>query len=542
MIGGGSGLACGCRIRFGQVGISLASTLIVKGLLPKLMEVIGTGSGTPAYRSRLYAILLLLSQLERDTTLALAEIPTDSRFRQAIRDAGSNPGPSTIDALTVTAVQYSHLRSGFAGVVDACHLAIIDNLREGGPILVPALWQRGYFIIEAPMVRRSGFDTVTVILAGRTFTLVVAPTAFAAGDAWQPIIAALCSGLDNAPPPPPISSGGGGAPPAPPAPPPPPPPPLTPAPIVFVSNETNANNDVFRINRDGTGKTQLTQDASADIRPVISPDGTRIAFLKTTLGATNLCVINANGTGFQQLALASPVTLTGSPSWSNDGTRIAYVSNQAGIDHISVYDLATPGSTQLTNNPAGEHSPRWSPNGLWIAFVSTRSGSGDIYRIKPDGTGEVQVTTDAQPDLQPCWSPDSVWISFVNKRDGHDNIFRIRANGTGEMHVTTGPGQNRSPVCSPDGVKTVYVSDRDGNEEIYVVDAGGISPFGTGGETRLTNNAVADNRPCWTADSTMIVFVSMRNGTLDIFRMNADGTNQTAVTTGLPAESDPQAR
>src|SRR5688500_1086579 len=65
--------------------------------------------------------------------------------------------------------------------------------------------------------------------------------------------------------------------------------------IVFTSDRT-VSFEIFVMNPDGTGLTQLTDDPGEDREPAWSPDGTRIVFTRVVDGDAEIFVMNADGT------------------------------------------------------------------------------------------------------------------------------------------------------------------------------------------------------------------------------------------------------
>src|SRR5256712_9672565 len=258
--------------------------------------------------------------------------------------------------------------------------------------------------------------------------------------------------------------------------------------IAFHSNR-DGDFDIYVMNADGSGVTQVTHNTINEFDPIWSPNGQQIAFGRISgCCAAAVVVINADGSGERVLAD------NGFPgAWSPDGRQIAFSRNG------DVYVMNVDGSavTQLTHD--GTASPTaWSPNGKQIAFTSFRSGNSDIYVMNTDGSGVIQLTDDPATDFgdRAGWSPDGRRFVFSSTRDGGDiDIFVMNADGTGVTQLTHNDFiADDDPVWSPAGKQIAFHSTRDGgDEDIIVMNADGT------GVTQLTcNDGIFDVVPVWT--------------------------------------------
>jgi pSer/pThr/pTyr-binding forkhead associated (FHA) protein len=80
-------------------------------------------------------------------------------------------------------------------------------------------------------------------------------------------------------------------------------------------------------NLDGSFPLQLTQDPG-DTNPAVSPDGQSVAFMSFRGGNWDVYKVNVDGTGLTQLT--TDTADDGLPAWSPDGQMIAFVSNRDG--------------------------------------------------------------------------------------------------------------------------------------------------------------------------------------------------------------------
>ncbi len=132
----------------------------------------------------------------------------------------------------------------------------------------------------------------------------------------------------------------------------------------------NGDGEIFVVNSDGTGLTQLTYNMRSIYHPSISGDGTKIAFYSEVDGDWEIFLVTFDGSSW-----SSPIQLTYntvpdiSPSISGDGSKIAF-SSDLNDREIFVVNSDGTGLTQLTHNNEYEYdsSPSISGDGSKIAF------------------------------------------------------------------------------------------------------------------------------------------------------------------------------
>jgi Tol biopolymer transport system component len=232
---------------------------------------------------------------------------------------------------------------------------------------------------------------------------------------------------------------------------------------IAFDSDRSGNYDIYIMNADGAGLVQLTDHASQDVFPVWSPDGARLAFvsLRDEPDPENcdpcnweIYVMQANGSG--QTNLTQHLDEDFSPAWSPDGGRIAFDSNRDGSYNIHVMNSDGSGVTNLTKDPGGNGNPAWSnvnpawsPDGARIAFTTLRHEpdpytcdpcNWELYTMRADGSLPSRLTTNDADDDHPAWSPDGARIAFVSWRDGNAEVYVMQANGGGPINLTNDPG------------------------------------------------------------------------------------------------------
>jgi len=150
---------------------------------------------------------------------------------------------------------------------------------------------------------------------------------------------------------------------------------------------------------DGTDLRQVTSGATGCYEPYYSPDGTKIVYEMDA----NIYVINANGTGQTQLTNDAN---NGEPQWTPDGSKIVFRSSRSGAWQVHIMDADGSNERQVTHSAGPNWEPTVSIDGKRIAFTSERvnpAHASDIYVINIDGTGETRLTDTSTWNLEPSW-------------------------------------------------------------------------------------------------------------------------------------------
>ena len=219
--------------------------------------------------------------------------------------------------------------------------------------------------------------------------------------------------------------------------------------IAFSAFAEQSRAEIFVVDRDGGTPTRLTNALEGSSEAVWSPDGTKIAFVRSSgQGVTyDVWVMNADGTNQVNLTADASASIDNRmPTWSPDSKSIAFARsenvafNDPGPFGIWVMN-ASDGSGKRRLVPGGYFDlwPSWSPDGQRIAFVRHDAAHGaDLTIVNVDGTGLRRI---AVPDYDesPVWSPDGALIAFANRDPvlGRMEIYTVRADGSDVRRRTT---------------------------------------------------------------------------------------------------------
>lgn len=191
--------------------------------------------------------------------------------------------------------------------------------------------------------------------------------------------------------------------------------------------------------------------------PAWSPSRSQIAFQYNLVNKAypgglgvdaGIWIVNANGSGLRQVTQRTPSTAWDSgASWSPDGQRLAFVRSDLKGDADAIFTVNRDGSDeqQLTSwQLGGGDRTDWSPDGQWILFrVQSQDGASNLYEVHPDGRDLTNLTHQAPSGYQylsATFSPDGNQIA-TSRTPGSGperaaDLYVLNADGSGGRAVT----------------------------------------------------------------------------------------------------------
>ena len=307
----------------------------------------------------------------------------------------------------------------------------------------------------------------------------------------------------------------------------------------------------------------FTSGEVSDVSPRWSPDGKRLAFLRTVDKQTQIWTMPVDGGEARQLT-DLPEGAISQLAWSPDGGRLAFASRPiaeertqkarkereesgastpphvvtrmlyrldgAGFlderQHIWVCDAETGQARQITDGDYDDNAPTWDPEGNRIAFLSNRSEQPehrpyeiDVWLVDPNGGKPERVETPVGAKGSLSWSPDGALLAYAGTEAGddpwrpdHDRLWVVSPEG-GDARCLT------ADLDRPIG-NTVLSDTRDAF-------TGGSPPLWSGDSSRLYV-PVSSEGDCHVYDVPLEGDPRpLTQGKLDVGGLSADQTGET---------------
>jgi Tol biopolymer transport system component len=187
------------------------------------------------------------------------------------------------------------------------------------------------------------------------------------------------------------------------------------------------------------------------------------------------------------------------PLLSPDGTRLAFTSAtpDGGVD-VHVWSFAARTLTRLTFEPGLQMAPLWSPDGQRIAYTSPPG----LFVRRADGAGDPQLLVPGKELLPWSWTADDRIVLQQTAAGSLDVSVVSAAGGAKPEPLLTGDFREARPTLSPDGRWLAYESNESGRTEIYV------RPFPNVTDGKWQVSAGGGEDPKWTRDGRTLYFLS----------------------------------
>ena len=276
----------------------------------------------------------------------------------------------------------------------------------------------------------------------------------------------------------------------------------------------------LQVTRAATAYTRRKRDFTSTVprqvlgivRPVISPDGTQIAFA----AVGDIYVMPVGG---KPVNITKDAALDTEPAWSPDGSQLAYSSDKD-TDHLQLWvrDMKSGRSRRLTDLTTQPQGAAWSPDGARIAFFNV-DGMWRVAQMSviDVASGKVTKVHDTLPQPgAPAWSPDGQRLAIAGIapmtkrfREGTNQILTMSSTALNDdrwfapqplMSIDSRGGCG--PAWSPDGTRMAAIYEG-------VLAVWPVSPAGEplGPPRRMTSESA--HAPSWSGDSRHILYQSI---------------------------------
>ena len=261
-------------------------------------------------------------------------------------------------------------------------------------------------------------------------------------------------------------------------------------PIVFSAQREGVHGhyEIWKMNGDGSSEVQLTRTSPGltNYLPVLSADGTTIAFVRTDTdgNGSQIFLMDADGTNERQLTSDPPDSDVdyGQGSFSPDGRSFVVGGNvrprtSGGLCRsLAIVEIPSGDTTNLVEECVGGSlsygDPVFTPDGESIVYRREFEDTGElsIFKMDVETRDETEVfrppatATAGDGAIEPAVSPDGSLIAFrlfgSDVVEGNtrfiNQIFVVGSDGSGARPLTSRDETALHPAFSPAGDRIVF--------------------------------------------------------------------------------------
>lgn len=256
--------------------------------------------------------------------------------------------------------------------------------------------------------------------------------------------------------------------------------------------------------------TILEDDGFHNYWPVVSPDGSRLAYVSNRgedFSRSGIWIqdLNSSSTSAAHLILDSDELMAGAGytcslghrivpsvsgpvSWAPDGQHLLYSKTHDTAEGFLVLDVhrinVDSGEKERLSKGLRASMPTVHPDGKTMALVIQHDGTTNLavahlpteagQMIEEEDLRYLTHAEDGSQITDPVFSPDGMWVYFGWQRSHGRDIRRVRVADGLQETVLDGAEDERNPSFDPSGAM-VYASDRSGIYNLYRLNVDGTS-------------------------------------------------------------------
>jgi len=205
--------------------------------------------------------------------------------------------------------------------------------------------------------------------------------------------------------------------------------------ILYTTTKDDA--DLWAVSLESGKEQQITKAIGVEFWPDVSPNGQAIVYQSDNRLSTGGKLLQS-ALSKQELNVEGRVSQLAqdgfNPRWSPDGSRVAFLRSQAGNHslwissadgadqrRISEGGVMFGGYSTLPYNRVQSQDYQWSSDSRTLVYSANRGGVWNIWQAAADGSGEKPITTNEERKLiffNPIFSPDGTRIAWTAMTTG----------------------------------------------------------------------------------------------------------------------------
>lgn len=292
------------------------------------------------------------------------------------------------------------------------------------------------------------------------------------------------------------------------------------------AEEPATTNSIYLYHLDTQVLNRLTEPDighTIDSKPVFSPDGKEIAFIRTVDGQKDVYVLSIHSRQVKRITRTNQWVTD--VEWAPDGKSIIY-SSREGIWKVPAAG-GTPaflaaGGMQIDNITVARNSWRLAyqqahlERNIWQIDIDRETGEPSVAR---------RLISSSRVDDYPELSPNGRRLTFISDRSGDPQVWISNTDGSSPLMLTDFNGCTVArPSWGPRSKKLAFVAEFYGNPDIFITDINGAKP------RQLTKQSSREIRPFWSRDGRWVYFGSNRNQEWQIWKIPSAGGKAVQVT------------